>query len=285
MTRKIFRIALVLACLVGVKTARAEFKDIRIDLTNAAYLTAEEGVQNEKLSMGFVIADDGTPSRVAADDAAANIVLSGKFHSNEHGWGNFSSTVAVEGPVKISMGTCAWGGDVTVKNGSETVGSFNTNTSVCYHNDKTANIASFIYKGGAATLTVSGGSYTPYFAVEAVDPSELVEDATVTYSLGEYADAGIVPAPEKVEIGKTIITPPNYTVYQEGKTLVGWSDGSRTYEIGEVVTVSGDMTLTPVFVNNTVSLADRTEPVTIKWDFQRQNGAPTVGFQDRKSVV
>ena len=147
MTRKIFRIALVLACLVGVKTAHAEFKDIRIDLTNAAYLTAEEGVQNEKLSMGFVIADDGTPSRVAADDAAANIVLSGKFHSNEHGWGNFSSTVAVEGPVKISMGTCAWGGDVTVKNGSETVGSFNTNTSVCYHNDKTANIASFYLQG------------------------------------------------------------------------------------------------------------------------------------------
>ena len=61
---------------------------------------------------------------------------------------------------------------------------------------------------------------------------------------------------------------------------MGWSDGSRTYEIGEVVTVSGDMTLTPVFVNNTVSLADRTEPVTIKWDFQRQNGAPTVGFQN-----
>lgn len=102
-------------------------------------------------------------------------------------------------------------------------------------------------------LTVSGGSYTPYFAVEAVDPSELVEDATVTYSLGEYADAGIVPAPEKVEIGKTIITP-NYTVYQEGKTLVGWSDGSRTYEIGEVVTVSGDMTLTP-FLSTTPSLS------------------------------
>lgn len=52
MTRKIFRIALVLACLVGVKTAHAEFKDIRIDLTNAAYLTAEEGVENEKFVNG-----------------------------------------------------------------------------------------------------------------------------------------------------------------------------------------------------------------------------------------
>lgn len=280
MTRKIFRIALVLACLVGIKTAHAEFKDIRIDLTDAAYLSADEVNEKTLMSMGFAIADDGTPSRVAADDASAAIVMSGKFHSKEHGWGNFTSTVSVEGPVKISMGTCAWGGDVTIKNGSETIGSFNTNNGACYHNDKVANIASFIYKGGAATLTVSGGSYTPYFAVETVDPSELVEDATVTYSLGEYADAGIVPAPEKVEIGKTIITPPNFTVYQEGKTLVGWSDGSRTYEIGEVVTVSGDMTLTPVFVNNTVSLADRTEPVTVKWDFQRKNGAPTVAFQN-----
>ncbi|MDE6204867.1 MAG: hypothetical protein K2F66_01975, partial [Duncaniella sp.] len=280
MTRKIFRIALVLACLVGIKTAHAEFKDIRIDLTDAAYLSADEVNEKTLMSMGFAIADDGTPSRVAADDASAAIVMSGKFHSKEHGWGNFTSTVSVEGPVKISMGTCAWGGDVTIKNGSETIGSFNTNNGACYHNDKVANIASFIYKGGAATLTVSGGSYTPYYAVETVDPSELVEDATVTYSLGEYADAGIVPAPEKVEIGKTIITPPNFTVYQEGKTLVGWSDGSRTYEIGEVVTVSGDMTLTPVFVNNTVSLADRTEPVTVKWDFQRKNGAPTVAFQN-----
>lgn len=280
MTRKIFRIALVLACLVGIKTAHAEFKDIRIDLTDAAYLSADEVNKKTLMSMGFAIADDGTPSRVAADDASAAIVMSGEFHSKEHGWGNFTSTVSVEGPVKISMGTCAWGGDVTIKNGSETIGSFNTNNGACYHNDKVANIASFIYKGGAATLTVSGGSYTPYFAVETVDPSELVEDATVTYSLGEYADAGIVPAPEKVEIGKTIITPPNFTVYQEGKTLVGWSDGSRTYEIGEVVTVSGDMTLTPVFVNNTVTLADRTEPVIVKWDFQRKNGAPTVAFQN-----
>lgn len=281
MTRKIFRFALALACVAGFTTARAEFKDIRIDLTNGNYLTADETGSKSAVSMGFAIADDGTPSRVGADDASAAIVMSGNFHSNEHGWGNFSSTVAVEGPVRISMGTCAWGGDVTIKNGSETIGTFGTNTGVCYHNNKTDNIASFIYKGDAATLTVSGGSYTPYFAVEAVDPSELVEDATVTYSLGEYADAGtVLPTAEKVEIGKTFTIPANFTLYQEGKTLTGWTDGSKNYEIGEIVTVTGDMTLTPVFVTNTVSLADRTEAVTLKWDFQRQSGAPTVSYQN-----
>ena len=57
------------------------------------------------------------------------------------------------------MGTCAWGGDVTVKNDKgETIATFNTNTGACYHQNKEANIASAIYKGDATTLTISGGS-------------------------------------------------------------------------------------------------------------------------------
>ena len=69
-------------------------------------------------------------------------------------------------------------------------------------------------------------------------------------------------------------------MYQDGKTLVGWTDGSKNYEIGEIMTVTAPVSLTPVFVDNAVALADRKDPVTIKWDFQRQNGAPTVGFQN-----
>ena len=42
-------------------------------------------------------------------------MINAKWHSNEHGWSNFSSFVKVEGPVKITFGTCAWGGNVTVK--------------------------------------------------------------------------------------------------------------------------------------------------------------------------
>lgn len=282
MNRKVLSLALSMACLLGAAEAQA-FTDLKVDLTNGNLLTADEIANKSLTTMGVAVAADGTVSRTAADDASAVATLTGKYHSNEHGWGNFSSTIAVEGPVKVSMGTCAWGGDVTVKDASGTVvATFNTNTGACYHNDKAANIASGIYKGGATTLTISGGSYTPYFAVEAVDPSTLTEDVKVTYSLGTYTEAGqTLPAEETVEVGKTITIPANFTLYVEGKTLTGWTDGTNTYQIGEVVTVNEAMTLTPVFVDNAVSLADRTAETTVKWDFQRKNGAPTVGYQNK----
>lgn len=162
MTKRIWNVVLVLACLLGYQSARADFKDIKVDLTNGNLLTEQEIADKSLTTFGVAVGADGSVSRVTADDAAAAIVLTGKFHTNEHGWGNFTSTVKVEGPVKVSMGTCAWGSDVTVKNeAGETVASFNTNTGACFHNDKVANIASATYKGGAATLTISGGAYTP----------------------------------------------------------------------------------------------------------------------------
>lgn len=280
MTKRIWNLVLVLACLLGYQSAWAQFRDIKVDLTNGNLLTETEISGGSSIKFGVAIADDGTATRVAADDATAAIILSGKFHSNEHGWGNFSSTVKVEGPVKISMGTCAWGGDVNVENeAGEKVASFNSNTGACFHQDKEANIASVIYKGEATTLKISGGSYTPYIAVEKVDPSQLVEDYEVSFDFGSYPEAGILPANVKVESGKTFTIPGNFTMYQEGKTLAGWTDGTKNYELGEVLTVTAPVKLTPVFVDNTVSLADRTEPVTIRWDFQRKNGAPVVGFE------
>lgn len=281
MTKRIWNLVLVLACLLGYQSAKGEFRDIKIDLTNGNLLTEAEISSKSYTTFGVAIAADGTATRVAADDASSAITLSGKYHSDEHGWGNFSSTVKVDGPVKVSMGTCAWGGDVTVKNDKgETVATFNTNTGACYHQNKEANIASAIYKGDATTLTISGGSYTPYVAVEKIDPSEIAEDYEVSFGFGNYPDAGVLPAAMKVEAGKTFTIPANFTLYADGKTLIGWTDGSKTYQIGEIVTVTAPLALTPVFVDNTVTLADRTGPVTLRWDFQRQNGAPTVGFQN-----
>lgn len=272
---------------IGAIPASAAFKDIKIDLTNGNLLSEEEKTNGSSFSFGVVIGDDGSATRVAADDATANIVLNGKFHSNEHGWGNFSATVAVEGPVKVSMGSCAWGGDVTVKNASgETVATFNTNNGACYHQDKAANIVSAYYKGSdATTLTISGGSYTPYIAVEKADPSEILEEATVTFSLGDVtAEGDLLPEAQKVEIGKTMVIPANRTLYVEGKTLTGWTDGTKTYAIGEELTVSENATLTPVFTDNTVSLADRKEAVTLKFDFQRKNGAPTMAYEGKSGI-
>ena len=265
----------------GDEPVEVVWKDIKIDFTNGQVITSEE---TEITTIGVAIADDGTVSRVAGDDAMANIVVSGKFHSNEHGLGNFSATVKVEGPVKIGMGTCAWGGDVTIKNeAGETVGTFNTNNGACFHNNKAENIAYGYYNGEATTLTISGGSYTPYFSVEKLE--EVLTEATVTFALGDVVAEGFVPAPMTVVVGKDkVIVPANFTLYVEGKTLTGWTDGTNTYKAGEEIEPTTDMTLTPVFTDNEVSLDERTETVTVKWDFQRQNGAPSVGFQNQTGI-
>lgn len=264
----------------------AAFRDIKIDLTDGAFLTNEEKGGQSTFSFGMVIGDNGTQTRVAADDATANIVLNGKFHSNEHGWGNFSATVAVEGPVKISMGSCAWGGDVTIKDGTgTTVGTFNTNNGSCYHNDKENNIVSAYYKGTETTLTISGGNYTPYFAVEAVDIADIPSDVNITYVLGDTQAEGTVPAAETVEIGNSYTIPANYTLYAEGKTLTAWSDGTNTYKPGETITAATALELTPVFTDNTVSLADRTEAVTLKWNFRRDQGAPILNYEGKSGFL
>ena len=283
--KKLLRVFLTMVCLAGLLPAHATFKDIRLDLTGGIFFTDAEKTDKSSVSFGIAIADDGSATRVAADDASANIVLSGKYHSDEHGWGNFSAKVAVEGPVKISMGTCAWGGDVTIKDaGGNVVGSFNTNNGTCYHQNKTDNIASTIYKGEATTLTISGGNYTPYIAVEAVDPGSLVESKTATFSLGNDADCGVAPAAITADEGTAITIPGNFTVYKEGYTLTGWTDGSNTVALGAEYTLSDNVTLTPVFTQNSKTLADRTEAVTLTWDFQRKNGAPTVGYQNATGI-
>ncbi|MBR6590162.1 MAG: Ig-like domain-containing protein [Bacteroidaceae bacterium] len=284
--KNLFKFVLVWVALAGVLPATAAFKDVKIDLTNGNFLTETEIQDKSSVSFGVAIADDGTQSRVAADDATANIVIGGSYHSNEHGLGWFTSTVKVEGTVKIGMGSCAWGGDVKVTNAAgETVVTFNTNTGACYHNDKVNNIVYGYYKGEATTLTISGGSYTPYISVEAIDESEIPNNMAVTYSLGDTGAEGILPADAEVELGTTFALPVNRTLYVEGKTMTGWTDGTTTYALGQEVKAEGaELALTPVFTDNEVSLADRTETVSVTWDFQQKNGAPVVGVQGKTMI-
>ncbi|MBR0276770.1 MAG: Ig-like domain-containing protein [Prevotella sp.] len=259
--------------------------DIFADFTNQSFFTENDA---NGATAGLKMEPTGGFSRVAADDVTANAVISGKYHSNEHGISNFSATVKVEGPVKISFGTCAWGGNVTVKDesGAEVVPAFNTNTGACYHNNKTDNIVSAYYKGEATTLTIAGGSYVPYFAVEAVDPADIPNDAKVTFETTGVACEGVAPAEITVEVGTKITIPANTSLYAEGKTLTAWADATGlSYKAGEEVTVNEDITLIPVFTDNTVSFADRTEEVTATWDFQQKNGAVAQGIERGTGIV
>lgn len=125
----------------------------------------------------------------------------------------------------------------------------------------------YVYKTNASKLQVYG-----FFFQQA-------ESHTVTFDKPAEAN-GVLPAQESVIDGNKIILPVNRQLYREGYTLTGWSDGANTYKPGDEYTVNADVTLTAVFTENTVNLADRLSPVTVMWDFQRKNGAPTLASEN-----
>ena len=287
--RKLFLSVLMAAMSVGAGTwlhAADTSNDIHVNLTDGSLLTAEEAVQGTYFTLG-VANQDGTTVRVATDEATA--VINGKYH-NDHGVLSFSADVQVLGSVKISLGSCQYGdGTSTVKTPDGTVvAEFNSNLGNCY-NGSDETIAFAYYKGEATTLTIASKNYMPYLVVEAVDDSEIPdapEIPEVTYTFEVEGDVeGEVPAAITADEGTDFTLPLNRTLYVEGKTLTGWTDGTNTYAPGQTITAEADATLKAVFTDNAVALADRTEPVTVLFDFQTKNGAPTMAYEGKSGLV
>lgn len=281
---RILRLVLLLLCLAGMIPASAAFKDIKLDLTGQWLLTDDEFANKSNVEFGFVIADDGAMTRVEATEPTANAVISGKYH-NDHGWGGAKLVVPVDGMVKIGVGNCDYAGHtvkVTDAAGNE-VAAFATEKTGCWKNSKDDAHATFgYYRGEATTLTITTSSYTPYLSVEAVN--EAPSQATVSYTMGSAEAVGTLPAGIKADMGTDYTLPKNFTLYAEGKTLTAWTDGTDTYAPGQTIKLEKDLELSPVFTANTVSLADRTDAVTLTFDFQQKSGAPIVGYQNVTGV-
>ncbi len=260
----------------------ADFTDFKLVLAKGyegCLVTDEEfKTQYTVVEFGYVVNSDGTVSRVAKDDPTSMGTITGKSHS-EHGITNFEMTVKVDGGVKIGMGTCNWGGDVKINDAT----AFSTNAAgKCWHQDQVNNIAYGHYTGEAGTITIKGGSYTAFVSVEA----ESVKSNAVKFALGSVECEGtLLPEGKEVVGGESFAIPANHTLYKAGYTLTGWTDGTNIYNVGTSFTPTEDVTLTPVFTENTKSLADRTEAVTVKWDFQTKNGAPTLNYQGKEGLI
>ena len=112
------------------------------------------------------------------------------------------------------------------------------------------------------------------------------DDVTFSFSLGDVSAEGKVPADISVKAGDNCTLPTNTTLYKEGSTLTGWTDGTNTYKPGETITTpTAGATLTPVFTANSKSLADRTEPVTLTYYFGHKNGAEDINYQGKKGIL
>lgn len=256
----------------------AGFRDIKADLTQLQNLATESNVY-------IKVAEDGTISQT--DNAEeANATLKGKWHGTAYGWSNFTASVPVQGCVKITYATHDYGNDIVVTNaeGAE-VAKFKT-TGAKWMSDHNNVVVAYYRTNEPTTLNFSNANYNPYFAVEAIAPEDLPAEVTsynITFATGD--GQGIAPAALEIEAGAKFNAPKNYTLYKEGATLTGWSDGTKTYAVGEEITPEADMTLTAQFTTNEVSLADRTEAVSITYALDGYNNNPKYNFQNNTGII
>lgn len=100
------------------------------------------------------------------------------------------------------------------------------------------------------------------------------ETYTVTYANNDADAYGTAPAAVEVTQYQSTTIPTNRTLYKSGYTLTGWSDGTKTYAIGDDFTPTASVTLNPVFTANTKTLGDFATDKTVTWYFGKGNGAP-----------
>ena len=274
-------VCIVLA-LLGMSQSAAAFTDFKVQLTKSDIFDTSIN------KFGVKVASDGTYSATTFDDATATFTVNAvRFNDAQHGWVNCEFKVPVDGPVLISLGDCRYGsqdGKITDAAGNVTDIKANATKDCWDPNSPDDKVVKTVYKGTeATTLTINYNGYCPFISVVKVDPSQLASDATVSFAAGEAT--GQAPAAVKQEVGSKLTLPTNYTLYVEGKTLSAWTDGTNDYAPGTEYTVPAqDITLTAKFTANKVSLADRTEPITLKWNFRRDQGAPTVAYQNVEGV-
>lgn len=240
------------------------------------------------MSHGVKVDTDGSYSDTSADDADAIFSwTAARYNDTQHGWVNCVFTVPVDGPVKVELGDCQFGaqnGTIVDTNGNTT--EIKANASKACWSATNGKVVTAYYGGTEkTTLTITYNGYCPFIAVTAIDASEIPNEATLTFDAASSGAEGTAPVQQKVTVGEQVTIPANTTLYIEGKTLKGWTDGTSTYAAGDKVTVNEDITLTPVFADNAVSFADRTAETTIVWQFGESNGVGTLSAEGKSTIV
>ena len=249
MTKQMKRLGTLCLLLMLAIVSRADgFKDFSVIVNNqdGTLLTADEQAQGTAINFGVAVADDGTVSRVAADDASAVATVSGKFHS-EHGCTDLKVVVPNATNVKITVGQCTYSGStisVTDANGKE-VATKAPNNPGCWKNDK-KNVDVLYYQGDATTLTITGMTYCPYVGVSALTEEEIAA-LNATYTLTYYGLDGSVIGTQEAKgqqpigafaYGEKDVNAPIGVVFR------GWFEsaaGGKKFKVEDLV--EGDMSL------------------------------------------
>ena len=148
----------------------------------------------------------------------AGVTFNGTHRGDNHGYGNVTITVPVDGTVKFTIGGCRYANPATCKvtnAAGEMLAEPNLKTATCYHEDKAA--ATYFYIGEPTTLTFSNIAYLPYFKAEATEVSE----AVITYKDQDNKVLGTKTVYEGDPIGEIPYSEADLTI-PDGQKFRGW---------------------------------------------------------------
>lgn len=148
----------------------------------------------------------------------AGVTFNGTHRGDNHGYGNVTITVPVDGTVKFTIGGCRYANPATCKvtnAAGELLAEPNLKTATCYHEDKAA--ATYFYIGEPTTLTFSNIAYLPYFKAEATEVSE----AVITYKDQDNIVLGTKTVYEGDPIGEIPYSETDLTI-PDGQKFRGW---------------------------------------------------------------
>ena len=147
----------------------------------------------------FEITNEQLSGEFDASTLPACATFSGTQRNDNHGYGNVTITVAVDGPTKFTIGGCQYANPANCKvtnAAGEVLATPNLKTATCYHQDGAT--ATYIYDGEPTTLTFSDIAYLPYFKAEAteIEPEPVAfQDFEITNEqLSGAFDASTLPA-------------------------------------------------------------------------------------------
>lgn len=124
------------------------------------------------------------------------------------------------------------------------------------------------------TMGAAAASFTANFAKYPV----------ITFALGESGATGTLPKSTFTSTGSFVV-PTNNSLYVAGKTLTAWNDGENDHLIGSTIEgITSDITLTPVFTDNTVSLKKTISNVTVSFPFTQNGGAPVMAAEGSSTM-
>lgn len=134
------------------------------------------------------------------------------------------------------------------------------------------------YLNGLADFSLSNADYQT--SATYVEPGLAIRPENVTISFTANGAEGNAPSPVVIAYGgKFTVAASNTSIYKEGYTMTGWTDGATTYEFGKTYegVIIEDITLSPAFKQNINTLAQRNSDVELLWDFTAKSAPKLPG--------